>query len=211
MGDMGDMGVSLATAAACLGLAFASGLNCYAVIVLVALSQRLGADVALPGQLAVVAQPLALCPAATLYIFEFAVDQRRRLGTVWDAMHAFVRPTVGAALAFLVLEPLPIVPRLAGSAAAGGLAFASHGAKASIRFAARTRGQASVTVFLSVTEDMSAALLTYLALTHPAPALAMVAVGGLATALILSRVAVAFARATNRTLDSVITRTRAGQ
>ena len=205
------MELSLAGVAACLGLAFASGLNCYAVIVLITLSQRLGADILLPGQLGLVARPLALWPAAAFYIFEFAVDQRRRLGTVWDAMHAFVRPTVGAALAFLVLEPLPLLPRLAGAAIGGGLAFAAHGTKASIRLAARSRGRARVTVFLSLTEDMAAALMTFLALTYPVPALAMVAAGGIVTALILPRVLVAFARATNRTLDSVITRTKARQ
>ncbi len=208
---MDTITVSLTGAAACLGLAFASGLNCYAVIVLIALSQLLGADVALPGQLGLVARPLALWAAAAFYTVEFVVDQRRRLGTVWDAMHAFVRPTAGAALAFLVLADLPLAPRLAGAAVGGGLAFAAHGTKASIRLAARSRRQARVTVFLSLTEDMAAVLMTFLALTYPVPALAMVAAGGMVTALILPRVVIAFARATNRTLDSVIARTRAGQ
>jgi hypothetical protein len=202
------MTLSLALGAACFGLAFASGLNCYAVIILVALSQRVGGDVGLPGQLVWVAHPLAFWSAAGLYVVEFFVDQRRRLGTVWDAMHAVVRPLAGASLAFLVLDPMPLVPRMAGAAIGGGLAFAAHGTKASIRLAARARGQARVTVLLSLAEDMAAAVLTYLALRHPVPALAMVAAGGVATALILPRVLFAFARATNRTLDSVISRAK---
>lgn len=205
------MTTSLALTAACLGLAFASGLNCYAVIILVALSQRVGAGVVLPGQLELLVHPLALWSAIALYAVEFFVDQRRRLGTVWDAMHAFVRPVVGASVAFLVLAPLPLVPRMAGAAVGGGLAFAAHGTKASIRLAARARRQARVTIVLSLTEDMAAALLTYLALRHPVPALAMVAAGGVTTALILPRVLFAFARATNRTLDSVISRAKVRQ
>ncbi|MBT5531747.1 DUF4126 domain-containing protein, partial [Candidatus Poribacteria bacterium] len=147
------MPVPLSVVAACLGLAFASGLNCYAVVILIALSQRYG-DVALPGQLELIARPLALWTALALYIVEFGVDQRRRLGTVWDAMHAFVRPCVGAGLAFTALGSMPLIPRLAGAVIGGGLAFAAHGTKASIRFAARARGQARVTVLLSFTEDL---------------------------------------------------------
>jgi hypothetical protein len=206
-----EMPIPLSAVSACLGLAFASGLNCYAVLILIALSQRFGGDVSLPGQIELLARPVILWPAAALYVVEFGVDQRRRLGTVWDAMHAFVRPCVGAGLAFLALGPMPLIPRLAGAAVGGGLAFAAHGTKASIRFAARARGQARVTIFLSLTEDLAAALLTFLALLHPVPALAMVAAGGVTTALILPRVLVAFARATSRTLDSVISRAKARQ
>ncbi|MFP6639808.1 MAG: DUF4126 domain-containing protein [Myxococcota bacterium] len=203
------MGLSLTIVAACLGLAFASGLNCYAVVMLLALSGRLGDGVPLPGQLEWASHSLAFWLAAALYVVEFFVDQRRRLGTVWDAMHAFVRPVVGAGLAFLALAPAPLTLRVAGAVVGGGLAFAAHGTKASIRLAARARRQARVTVLLSLTEDVAAAVLTYLALRHPAPALAMVAAGGVTTAVILPRVLFAFARATNRTLDSLISRAKA--
>ncbi|HET9515819.1 MAG TPA: DUF4126 domain-containing protein, partial [Gemmatimonadales bacterium] len=82
-----------------LGTSFASGLNLYATMGTAGLLQRFGV-VELPPALEVLAHPLVLGLALTLFVVEFLADKIPVIDSVWDAVHTFIRPPAAAVLAF---------------------------------------------------------------------------------------------------------------
>jgi len=81
-----------------LGTSFASGLNVYATVAAAGLMQRLGL-VHLPDALQVLAHPIVLGLAGTLFIIEFIADKIPYVDSAWDAVHTFIRPPAAAVLA----------------------------------------------------------------------------------------------------------------
>jgi len=158
-----------------LGAAFASGLNVYATVAVLGLLHRYDV-VALPQQLAVLANPVVLGVAVFLYAVEFFADKIPYVDNVWDAVHTFIRPPAAAVLAWSAMGGVPEHWRMVAALVAGGIALTSHGAKASARIAANATPEPFTNWALSLGEDALVAFLTWMAVSHPLITLVLVAI-----------------------------------
>ena len=160
-----------------LGTSFASGLNLYVTVAAAGLFQRLGI-VTLPEPLQVLANPVVLGVAITLFLIEFIADKIPYLDSAWDALHTFIRPPAAALLSYSAFagEGVPEEWKLTAALLAGGVALTSHGAKASTRAAANASPEPVSNWTLSLLEDGFAVFLAWLAAEHPLVTAAIVVV-----------------------------------
>jgi uncharacterized protein DUF4126 len=151
-----------------LGTSFASGLNLYATVAAAGLFQRFGI-VTLPEPLQVLANPIVLGVAITLFLIEFIADKIPYVDSAWDAVHTFIRPPAAALLSYSAFagESVPEEWRLAAALLAGSVALTSHGAKASTRAAANASPEPVSNWTLSLLEDGLAVFLAWMAAEHP--------------------------------------------
>lgn len=156
-----------------MGAAFASGLNLYATVAALGLLHRF-AVIHLPPQLDLLAHPVVLGVAITLYAIEFVADKVPYADNVWDVIHTFIRPPAAAVLAYAAFGAVPEAWRLSAALLAGTVALTSHGAKATTRTAVNTSPEPVSNWLLSLGEDGIAVTLAWLAVTHPLIALAVV-------------------------------------
>jgi hypothetical protein len=160
-----------------LGTSFASGLNLYATVAAAGLFQRFGI-VTLPEPLQVLANPVVLGVALTLFLVEFVADKIPYVDSAWDALHTFIRPPAAALLSYSAFagEGVPEEWKLAAALLAGGVALTSHGAKASTRAAANASPEPVSNWTLSLLEDGVAVFLAWMAAEHPLLTAAVVVV-----------------------------------
>ena len=159
-----------------LGTSFASGLNLYATVAAAGLLERFGL-VHLPQPLHVLANPLVLGIAATLFLIEFVADKVPYVDSVWDAVHTFIRPPAAAFLSYTAFSGnVPEEWRIGAALLAGGVALTSHGAKATTRAAANVSPEPLSNWTLSTLEDSLAVFLAWLAAAHPMVTAAVVVV-----------------------------------
>jgi len=151
-----------------LGTSFASGLNLYATVAAAGLFQRFGI-VTLPEPLQVLANPVVLGVALTLFLVEFIADKIPYVDSAWDALHTFIRPPAAALLSYSAFagEGVPEQWKLAAALLAGSVALTSHGAKASTRAAANASPEPVSNWTLSLLEDGLAVFLAWMAAEHP--------------------------------------------
>ena len=149
-----------------LGTSFASGLNVYLTVAAAGLFQRFGL-IQLPDALQVLAHPVVLGVAISLFIIEFIADKIPYVDTAWDAVHTFIRPPAAALLSYSAFGHVPEEWKIGAAMLAGGVALTSHGAKATTRAAANTSPEPVSNWTLSFLEDAVAVLLTWMAGTHP--------------------------------------------
>ena len=158
-----------------LGTSFASGLNLYLTVAAAGLFQRFGI-IQLPDSLQVLANPIVLGVAITMFVIEFIADKIPYVDTAWDAVHTFIRPPAAAIIAYSAFGQVPEEWKVGASLLAGGVALTSHGAKATSRAAANTSPEPFSNWTLSVLEDGLAVFLTWMAATHPVITAAIVLV-----------------------------------
>ncbi len=160
-----------------LGTSFASGLNLYATVAAAGLFQRFGI-VTLPEPLQVLANPVVLGVALTLFLVEFIADKIPYVDSAWDALHTFIRPPAAALLSYSAFAggEVPEEWKLAAALLAGSVALTSHGAKASTRAAANASPEPVSNWTLSLLEDGLAVFLAWMAAEHPLLTAAVVAV-----------------------------------
>jgi hypothetical protein len=153
-----------------LGFSFAAGVNLYATVAILGLAARYG-WVDLPPQYAVFNHPVVIGLAIGLYLVEFLADKIPYVDSLWDLIHTVIRPVGGALIAVATLgEASPaiegIVALIGGTVAAG-----SHLTKASTRAMANTSPEPFSNWILSLSEDVLAVGLGYVALQYPIAAL----------------------------------------
>jgi hypothetical protein len=170
-----------------LGTSFASGLNLYATIATAGLLQRSGL-IELPPGLQVLASPLVLGLAVTLYLVEFVADKIPLVDNVWDAIHTVVRPPAAALLAYSAFGTVPEAWKIGAALLAGSVALTSHGAKASTRAAANASPEPFSNWLLSVTEDGLSIFLTWMASAHPIASAVIVLILVVLSALLIRKI-----------------------
>ena len=149
------------------GSGWASGLNLYAVTLIMGLLGRFGwSDV--PD---VLMRTDVLVAAGVLFFIEFAADKIPYLDNVWDALHTVIRPLGAAALGYVIAGESGSIGEAAGALIAAALAATSHSAKATTRAAVNLSPEPVSNLTLSVLEDGVASGMTVLALALPAVAL----------------------------------------
>ncbi|MEV6554850.1 DUF4126 domain-containing protein [Nocardia sp. NPDC051756] len=160
---------------------WASGVNAYAVVLLLGLFGRTGLSDAVPDALQ---RTDVLIAAAVLFLIEAVADKIPYLDSFWDALHTVVRPAAGAVVAALLAGQDGSLPELAAGAVGGATALASHLVKAGTRMAINTSPEPVTNIVTSTAEDVSVAGIVTLAIFHPLLA-AIVAGALLVTGLIL--------------------------
>jgi hypothetical protein len=158
-----------------LGAGFSSGLNLYATIATLGLLQRFQI-IHLPATLEALAHPWVIGIAVALYALEFLADKIPYVDTAWDAIHTLIRPPAAAILAYASAGAAPAQWRWGAALLAGGVALTSHGTKASARAAANASPEPFSNWTLSFGEDLLAVFLSWLAATHPAATIVLVAI-----------------------------------
>ena len=153
----------------------ASGVNCYAVVLVLGLLGRFGHIAAIP---AVLERPSVLGAAAVLYFGQFVVGKIPMLDSVWDVIHTAVRPVVGGAIAVVMAQQAHASPTATIGAAAlgGGSALASHVVKTGMRVGVNASPEPFSNIIASLSEDLGVAGLVSLAVFHPVAAAIVAAV-----------------------------------
>lgn len=158
-----------------LGASFASGINLYAAVATLGLLQRYQI-VHLPSSLDILAHPVVLGVALTLYVVEFVADKVPFFDNLWDVVHTFIRPPAAAVLSYAAFGDVADPWRLGAALLAGSVALASHGSKASTRAAVNASPEPFSNWLLSLGEDGIAIFLAWLAVSHPVLTLVLVVV-----------------------------------
>lgn len=158
-----DPTASIALAA---GAAWASGLNVYAVILILGVLGNTG-YMTLPADLEIVMSPIVMIAAGFMYCVEFFADKTPGIDTGWDALHTFVRVPAGAMLAAGSVGELQPAMQMGAFLLGGGLAATSHTTKAATRVMLNTSPEPFSNWTASITEDIAVLGAMWAALNHP--------------------------------------------
>ncbi len=143
---------------------WASGINAYAVVVMLNLLGRYGGLDAVPGS---VQHTSVLVLAGGMFLVEFVADKIPYVDSVWDAISTVIRPTLGAMLGYLLAGEAHSVDQAWFAAVGGGSALASHLVKAGLRLAVNASPEPVTNIGVSLGEDVTVAAVITLALYHP--------------------------------------------
>ncbi|MEV7181570.1 DUF4126 domain-containing protein [Kitasatospora sp. NPDC093679] len=144
---------------------WASGVNAYAVVLLLGLFGRFGGAESVPPALE---RTDVLIAAAVLFLCEAVADKIPYVDSVWDVVHTVIRPAAGTVVGVLMASNDPgSLSEIAAGALGGTTALVSHGIKASLRMAVNTSPEPASNIVVSLLEDLSVAGLVTLAVFHP--------------------------------------------
>ncbi len=151
-----------------LGVAWASGINLYAAILVLGLMGT-GGYTQLPESLTVLQDPLVLFAAGTMYFVEFFADKIPGVDSGWDAIHTFIRIPAGAMLAVGAAQGLEInqAAELAAALLGGSLAATSHLTKSSTRLVLNASPEPVTNATASIFEDLAVIGGLWTALNYP--------------------------------------------
>ena len=148
------------------GMAWASGMRLYAVLLAAGLMGRLG-YLHLPASLQVLENPLVLGIAGFLLAVEFLADKIPAVDSVWDSIHTFIRIPAGAVLAALAMGDADPSLMLAAGLLGGTLTAGTHVAKSGSRALINTSPEPFSNVATSLGEETLVAGGLYLAMFKP--------------------------------------------
>ncbi|MFJ7148164.1 DUF4126 domain-containing protein [Streptomyces sp. NPDC100445] len=164
---------------------WASGVNAYAVVLLLGLFGATGLSDDVPQTLQ---NPSVLVVAGVLFLCEAVADKIPYVDSVWDSVHTVVRPAAGAWVGALLAGHSGSLPDVAAALLGGSTALASHTVKAGTRMAVNTSPEPFSNIALSLAEDLGVGGIVAFALFHPWAAATVAAVllaGGLALLVFL--------------------------
>lgn len=154
------------TVALAAGVAWASGINVYAAMLMLGVLGATG-SLTLPPDLALLTNPLVMLAAGFMYCVEFFADKTPGVDTGWDAVHTFVRIPAGAVLAAAAVGELDPAVQLAAFLLGGTLAAGTHAAKSGTRVLINTSPEPVTNWAASVGEDVMVFAGLWAALEHP--------------------------------------------
>ena len=154
------------TIALTMGVAWASGINLYAAILVLGIMGATG-NINLPPQLVVLTDPLVIGAAGVMYVTEFFADKIPGVDTGWDTIQTFIRIPVGALLAAAAVGDVnpPVV--IAAAILGGGMAASTHAAKSGARVLINTSPEPFTNWAASLGEDIAVIVGLWAALYYP--------------------------------------------
>lgn len=170
-----------------MGVAWASGINLYAAVLMLGLMGATG-HIILPPGLEPLTHPLVIGAAAFMYCVEFFADKVPGVDTGWDAVHTFVRIPAGAVLAAGAVGPVSIEAQIAAALVGGSLAAATHATKSGGRILINTSPEPVSNWIVSLCEDVAVFAGLWAALNYPWAFIALLAVFILAMIWLLPRI-----------------------
>jgi len=168
---------------------WASGINAYAVVLLLGVLGRFAGVDDVPSALQ---RTDVLVVAAVLFVVELFVDKIPVVDSVWDAVHTLVRPAVGAAVAALLAGDATSMEQALMATTGGVTALASHAVKAGLRLAVNSSPEPASNVVVSAGEDLTVAGVVALLVVQPwvaaGIAAALLLLGAVVVVLLMSRI-----------------------
>ncbi|MDX3538499.1 DUF4126 domain-containing protein [Streptomyces sp. MB09-01] len=152
---------------------WASGINAYAVVLLLGIFGRTGLSDEVPASLQ---RTDVLIVAAVLFLCEAVADKIPYVDSIWDTVHTVVRPLAGAVIGALLAGQSGSLSDIAAGAIGGSTALASHFVKAGTRMAINTSPEPFTNVAMSIAEDLGVAGLVTFAMFNPEAAAIIAAV-----------------------------------
>ncbi|MFE7857671.1 DUF4126 domain-containing protein [Streptomyces sp. NPDC057403] len=156
---------------------WASGINAYAVVLLLGVFGATGVSDDVPGALQ---RPEVLVLAGVLFLCEAVADKIPYVDSVWDSVHTVVRPVAGAWVGALLAGQSGSLNDVVAGLIGGSTALASHTVKAGTRMAVNTSPEPFSNIVISIAEDLGVGAIVTFAVFHP------VAAASLAAALLLA-------------------------
>ncbi|MFG2674015.1 DUF4126 domain-containing protein [Streptomyces sp. NPDC048445] len=163
---------------------WASGINAYAVVLLLGIFGATGVSDEVPASLQ---RTDVLVVAGVLFLCELVADKIPYVDSVWDTAHTVIRPASGAVVAALLAGGDGSLPELAAGAVGGSTALVSHLVKAGTRMAVNTSPEPFSNIAMSTVEDLGVAGVVTFAIFHP-----WIAATVAGTLLVLGLVVLAF-------------------
>jgi hypothetical protein len=145
-------------------IGFAAGLNLYATVSLLGLLARFG-HLPLPPHLQFLASWPVIAASLTLFVIEFFADKIPAFDLIWNALHTFIR--VAGLLAYQATSQLSPEHQLLATLLGAAVALIAHSGKTAARAAITTSPEPLSNISLSLSEDVLAIALTWLATRHP--------------------------------------------
>ncbi|MCO6426683.1 DUF4126 domain-containing protein [Nitrosomonas communis] len=156
----------VATLAMTMGASWASGINLYAVMLVLGLGGATS-NIHLPAELTVLENPLIIGAAALMYLIQFFVDKVPGMDSAWDTLHTFVRIPAGAMLAAGMVGDVSPALEIAAGILGGGAAATSHATKTGTRLMINTSPEPVTNWSASISEDLLVLGGLWTALNHP--------------------------------------------
>jgi hypothetical protein len=154
------------TIALTMGVAWASGINLYAAILVLGILGASG-NISLPPDLLVLTDPLVIVAAGVMYTVEFFADKIPGVDNGWDTVHTFIRIPVGALLAAAAVGEVNPAYVIAAALLGGGMAATAHATKAGARVLINTSPEPLTNWFASLGEDVAVIAGLWAALHYP--------------------------------------------
>lgn len=143
---------------------WASGINSYAVVLIMGLAGRfLGVD-DVPAALT---RTDVLVAAALLFVVDTVADKIPYLDSGWDVVHTAIRPTVGAVLGVLIAGDATTLEQAVLGVTGGTSALVSHLVKAGLRAVVNTSPEPASNIAVSTAEDLTVAGVVSVSLLNP--------------------------------------------
>ena len=166
---------------------WASGLNCYLVVLVLGTADRMHDTEQVPN---VLQRWDVLAVAAVFYAMEFVADKIPYVDSTWDAVSTAIRPTAGAVVGVLLAGQADSLDGAVAAVVGGGSALLSHAVKSGARLAINSSPEPVSNIGASLTEDVAALGVVWFAIQHPEAAAAIAAVllaAGLVLLLFLAK------------------------
>lgn len=154
------------TIALTMGVAWASGINLYAAILVLGILGSTG-NITLPPELVILSDPLIIAAAGVMYVIEFFADKIPGVDNGWDTIHTFIRIPLGALLAAAAVGEVNPAVAIAAALLGGGLAASTHAAKAGARVLINTSPEPVTNWITSLGEDIVVIAGLWTALHYP--------------------------------------------
>jgi hypothetical protein len=168
---------------------WASGINAYAVVLIMGLADRFAHLQQVPDALA---RTDVLIGAAVLFLIEMVADKVPYIDSTWDSVHTVIRPAIGATLGYLIGNESSTMDAAFTAATGGITALLSHLVKAGLRTAVNTSPEPVSNVIVSTGEDVTVAGVVSLAFLNPwaaaGIAVLLLAVGAIVLVFVMRKI-----------------------
>ena len=155
---------------------WASGVNCYLVVLVLGIADRVVDSGDIPD---VLGRWDVLAVAGFLYAMEFVADKIPYVDSTWDAVSTLIRPTAGAVIGALLAGDVSAdqsLDTIVLASVGGVTALASHLVKGGVRLAVNTSPEPVTNIGISVLEDVTVFGVVAIAIQHPRLAAAVAGV-----------------------------------
>ncbi|MFE0677651.1 DUF4126 domain-containing protein [Streptomyces sp. NPDC058867] len=143
---------------------WASGINAYAVVLLLGVFGATGLSDEVPESLQ---RPEVLIAAGVLFLCEAVADKIPYVDSAWDSVHTVIRPVAGAWVGALLAGQSGSLSDVTAGLVGGSSALASHAVKAGTRMAVNTSPEPFSNVVVSLAEDLGVAGIVTFAMFNP--------------------------------------------
>ena len=152
---------------------WASGINCYLVVLVLGVAERVNNFSQIPD---VLMRWDVLTVAGFLYAMEFIADKIPYIDSTWDVISTAIRPTAGAVVGVLLAGDANSLDQAVYGVVGGGTALLSHLVKAGGRLAINSSPEPVTNIGASLAEDVAVFGVVAFAINNPEAAAAIAAV-----------------------------------